>query len=221
MNQNILKPKEKLQVPVGGRNWVVERSADLETLWESIGEDEFGEDERLPYWAELWPASVLLGEWLLEHAEMIRGRTCLDIGCGLGLTGVIAAACGARVCAFDYEWPAVWFARRNAGYNDVPQPLWLQMDWRDPAVQPGVFDCAWAGDVFYEKRFFEPLEKLLSHGLSPLGQCLVAAPVRTVSNPAWQWLRELGWSVDRLTQRKVPLLGQNATVELWRIRRAG
>lgn len=216
---NLLEPKERLNIPVGGRDWTVERSADLETLWESIGEDDFGEDERLPYWAELWPASVLLGEWLLEQRQVISGRTCLDMGCGLGLTGIVAAHCGARVCAFDYEWPAVWFARRNAALNGVPQPLWLQMDWRKPALKPGAFDFVWAGDVFYEKRFFGPLEDLLSSCLSPEGRCWIAAPVRTVSNPAWDWLQGKGWSVERVRTRKVPLLGQNATVELWSIAR--
>jgi len=59
--ENLSTDREVIEVKTAGRIWKIERTADLETLWDSIGEDDFGEDERLPYWAELWPASVLLG----------------------------------------------------------------------------------------------------------------------------------------------------------------
>ena len=44
-----------LTVNACGRDWTLERAADMEALWESM--TEFTEDERLPYWTELWPSS--------------------------------------------------------------------------------------------------------------------------------------------------------------------
>ncbi|EGB13249.1 Methyltransferase type 12 [Pseudodesulfovibrio mercurii] len=210
-------PGSRVEVAVGGRVWLLDRAADMEALWDAMDGQDLDEDERLPYWAEVWPASVLLGRHILRNAERLRGRTCLDIGCGLGLTGMIASSVGARVAAFDYEWPAVRFARHNAALNDVPQPLWLLMDWRHPALKPGGFDFIWGGDVLYEKRFFDPLIRLFRHALAPDGRIWIGEPVRTVSRPVWERLEDEGFATEKLTVEKVALCGQNATVNLWEI----
>lgn len=207
----------RVSVAVGGRTWMLDREADMEALWERMGEGDLGEDERLPYWAEVWPASVLLGRHILRNADAVRGRPCLDLGCGLGLTGIIASHAGARVVAFDYEWPAVRFARCNATLNAVSQPLWALMDWRQPAVKAGAFDRIWGGDVLYERRFFDPLMRLFRHALAPGGRIWIGEPVRTVSRPVWDELRAEGFAPEKLTVEKVALCGQNATVNLWEI----
>eukprot|EP00828_Plagiopyla_frontata_P031647 TRINITY_DN41479_c0_g1_i1.p2 TRINITY_DN41479_c0_g1~~TRINITY_DN41479_c0_g1_i1.p2 ORF type:complete len:194 (+),score=70.58 TRINITY_DN41479_c0_g1_i1:281-862(+) len=144
----------RVEVRVEGRTWLLDRVADMEALWNAMDGDDLGKDERLPYWAEVWPASVLLARHILRNADLLAGRTCLDVGCGLGLTGIVASSVGAQVAAFDYEWPAVRFARHNAALNGVDQPLWMLMDWRRPALKQGAFDFIWGGDVLYEKRFF-------------------------------------------------------------------
>ena len=210
-------PGSRVEVEVEGRVWLLDRAADLEALWDEMDGDDMGDDERLPYWAEVWPASVLLGRHIARNADRVRGRTCLDVGCGLGLTGMIAGSVGARVLAFDYEWPAVSFARRNALLNRVPQPLWTVMDWREPAVRAGAFEFVWAGDVLYEKRFFEPLIRLFRHALAPNGRIWVGEPVRTVSRPVWDELRGRGFAAEKLAVEKVALCGQNATVNLWEV----
>jgi len=210
-------PGSRVEVEVEGRVWLIDRAADMEALWESMDDGDLDEDERLPYWAEVWPASVLLGRHILRNAVTLKGKSCLDLGCGLGLTGMIASSIGADVIGFDYEWPAVRFAQHNAELNNVPQPLWMLMDWRQPAVQQGAFDFIWGGDVLYEKRFFDPLIRLFRHALAPGGKIWIGEPVRTVSRPVWDELRDEGFSPEKLTVEKVALCGQNATVNLWEI----
>jgi len=212
-----LETISRINVDIGGRTWLLDRTADLETLWEQMGEGDQGEDERLPYWAEVWPASVLLGWHILRSADALRGKPCLDLGCGLGLTGLIASSIGAKVVAFDYEWPAVRFARHNAELNNVPQPLWMLMDWRSPALKAGAFDFVWGGDILYEKRFFDPLIRLFRHVLSPGGKIWIGEPARTVSRPVWEELRNRGFAPVKLAVEKVALSGQNVTVNLWEI----
>lgn len=189
----------------------------MEALWDAMDDGDLDDDERLPYWAEVWPASVLLGRHISRNAMILQGKKCLDLGCGLGLTAMIASSVGAQVVAFDYEWPAVRFARHNAEINDVPQPLWTQMDWRHPALCPNAFEHIWAGDVLYEKRFFEPIIQLFRHALAPGGSIWVGEPVRTVSRPVWDELRNEGFRPEKLITEKVALCGQNATVNLWEI----
>ncbi|WP_147821918.1 class I SAM-dependent methyltransferase [Salidesulfovibrio onnuriiensis] len=211
------EPGHRVSVEVEGRTWRLDRASDLEALWEAMDEASMGDDERLPYWVELWPASVLLGRWLVRNAEVLRGRRCLDLGCGLGLTGMIASDLGAEVVAFDYEWPAVRFALHNGRVNKVRQPLWTVMDWRRPAFRDHCFDFIWGGDVLYEKRFFEPLKLLFRSSLAEGGKIWIGEPVRTVSRPVWEELEADGFHTNKITTEKVALCGQNATVNLWEI----
>lgn len=207
-------PRETLRVDVSGRQWLVERTGDLETLWDAMDDGDFDDDERLPYWAELWPASVLLGEWLIRKRGAISGMNCLDLGCGLGLTAMIASDVGARVTAFDYEFPPLYFARRNARANSVTQPLWVQMDWRNPAIKPESFDFIWGGDVLYEKRFFDPLERLFRYALKPGGKIWMAEPRREVSTPVWGKLESLGWKTELPLTAKAACCGADMTVNI-------
>ena len=62
----------------GGRQFVLEREADLESLWQEMTEKPSSlEDERLPYWTELWPAALVLADWLCagrseEHTSELQ-----------------------------------------------------------------------------------------------------------------------------------------------------
>ncbi|OBQ45917.1 class I SAM-dependent methyltransferase [Halodesulfovibrio spirochaetisodalis] len=212
----------RLEVPLCGRNWVLDRAADLETLWESMVDDEFGDDERLPYWTELWPSSLVLGEHLFVHKEEIVGKRCLDIGCGLGLTAIIASWLGAHVIAMDYEFEALRFARKNAALNDVPQPVWTLMDWRFPAVRPQSVDVMWGGDIMYEVRFVEPVLSFLEHCLVPGGRAWVAEPNRNVYKEFKAQLDKRGWKSRKLLTEKTSAIYEQpskVTVNLWELSR--
>lgn len=74
-------------------------------------------DERLPYWAELWPSSLALAKWLYENTKYIQGKNCLDLGCGLGFTAICGAWRGAHVLGVDYEERAIMLAKENALAN--------------------------------------------------------------------------------------------------------
>lgn len=210
----------RIDMSLCGREWHLERAADLETLWETMGNDEFGADERLPYWTELWPSSMVLGQWLYTRQADISGKLCLDLGCGLGLTAMVASWLGARVVAMDYEPMALHFAARNAVLNEVPSPLWTVMDWRFPAVAAHAFDYVWGGDIMYERRFVEPVLAFLEHALAPGGVAWVAEPNRNVYNQFLTLLDRHGWKARRLsTQQAAALYEQPSavTVSLWEL----
>lgn len=214
-------PRQRLRVPVGGRTFLVERAGDLESLWEDLGHEDFGADERLPYWVELWPSSLSLARFLAARSAEIDGLACLDLGCGLGLTALAAAAAGAKVLGLDYERPAVAFARHNAALNGLDGPLWVQMDWREPGFAPGAFQRIWGADILYEKRFFEPLERLFDLVLAPGGRIWIAEADREVSRPAWDHLRSRGWAARRLSTESVASVTGDfeATVHMWELTR--
>ncbi|MGE4553500.1 MAG: methyltransferase [Desulfovibrionaceae bacterium] len=211
----------RLELDCGGRRFVIRREADLEALWDAMDQTAFGGDERLPYWAELWPAGVFLAQWFAEDPARVAGLRCLDLGCGLGYTALAAAWLGGRVLGVDYEPEAVRHAVMNARRNGLAdRPLaFACMDWRRPGLAPGAFERIWGGDVVYERRFFEPLERLFAGALAPGGLVWIAEPVRDVSRDVWADWAGRGWAVRRVDERMVPLGAQRPRVRLWELRR--
>lgn len=206
----------RLRLELGGRVFQLTRQDDMEALWDGIGEASFGEDERMPYWAELWPASLLLTAWLLGHAEVLAGKRCLDLGCGMGLSSMAGAAAGATVVAADYEELALAHTAVNAAANALPV-LPLAMDWRHPCLREGCFDIIWGSDILYESRFYAPLVRLFRTLPAPGGRIWLADPRREVSRPVWKRLAADGFRVARLHEEVVPFSTYRMTVNLYEI----
>ena len=217
-----------------GRGWTIQRPTDLESLWDAIAsdnnDDAFGVDERLPYWVELWPSSMALAEWIMEHKERIAGKPCLDLGCGLGFTALVGALAGGQVTGFDYEPAALHYARINARMNGFSafgangsgpvEPFWLVMDWRTPAVQKGSFPVIWAGDIMYEKRFTRPVAAFLHHALAPDGVMWLAEPGRGIYNDFVSALGDYGLCSRRRAERRATAFeGHTVGIRLWEIYR--
>ena len=215
-----------IKVHAAGRDWTLLRPADLESLWEAMTEEEstpqeFIEDERLPYWVELWPSSLALSDWIAERGNELCGRVCLDMGCGLGLTALVAHSLGAKVVGMDYERDALKFASLNTAENGLSgEPLWAVVDWRIPAFRRGAFDFIWGGDIMYERRFVTPVLDCLEYALAPGGRVWLAEPNRNVYDDFRGALTLRGWRSNRVYNGKVaPLHVQKhqVSVSLWEL----
>jgi predicted nicotinamide N-methyase len=116
-----------------------------------IDEEDFDRDERLPYWAELWPSAVALARYLSERD--LGGTRVIELGCGVGLPTVVALARGARVLATDHYEAALAFTAYNASTNLYLEPEVSALDWRWPDLEGiGTFDLVLAADVLYERK---------------------------------------------------------------------
>ena len=125
-----------------------------------IDEARFGEDEFMPYWAELWASGVALAAVVAERD--VRGLLVLELGCGLGLPSIAAALGGADVLATDWATEALDVTRSNAERNGA-QVETLLSNWSKPAalLQRAPFDLVLCADVLYEPRNVDALLELL------------------------------------------------------------
>lgn len=145
-------------------------------------------DERLPYWAELWPSSVALAEELLRGPPIDGNLKVLEIGCGLGLAGIAAGLRGATVTMTDYLPEALDAARLNWEENIGSASDIRQMDWRAPDPELSA-DLILVADVAYEERAFAPLSNTFHRLLLPNGKILLAEPQRRITKPFIRSLR--------------------------------
>lgn len=183
-----------IKVNAAARQWLLKRGASLEDLWDNMDEGDFDEDH-IPYWAEVWPASLLLADWLWRKRAEIAGRICLDLGCGLGLTAMVGQSLGARVLAVDYERDAICHTMSNAQSNGVGSPLAAVMDWRRPALRRGSISRIWAADILYEKRHMRPILEFLTLALPPAGKAWLASPRRAIFYDFLDLAKTEGWRI--------------------------
>ncbi len=163
-----------------------------------LDEAEFARDERIPYWAELWPAARVLARHLLD-APRPRGRV-LELGCGLALPSLVLLGRGADVLATDYYDDALLFARANAERNGLPDLPTSLLDWRTPPTELGRFGTVVAADVLYEARNIAPFEAALQVLLAEGGEVLLADPDRKHLPAFLATMRGSGWRVRELAR---------------------
>ncbi len=144
-----------------------------------IREEDFVKDERLPYWADVWPSSIILAGKLLELKG--HGKTALELGCGVGLSTLAATSAGFDVLSTDYYEDALDVTRANVFRNLGTIARTRLVDWRHLPVDLGTFDLVFASDVLYEKEYAELLPVLLRGLLAPGGMALIADPGRVAA----------------------------------------
>ena len=144
-----------------------------------IREEDFVKDERLPYWADVWPSSLILAGKLLGLKG--RGKTALELGCGVGLSTLAAATAGYDVLSTDYYEDALDVTRANVFRNLGKLARTRLVDWRHLPDDLGRFDLVFASDVLYEEEYAELLPVILKRVLVPTGFALIADPGRVAA----------------------------------------
>ncbi len=126
--------------------------------------------ETAPFWAFCWASGQVLARYVLDHADLMRGRRVVDFGCGSGVVAIAAALAGAaRVAACDCDPAALEATRRNAARNGVALGA-------AEALEPLLGDCdvLLASDVLYEL----PTCQLLSRAAARTELAILADPER-------------------------------------------
>lgn len=198
---------------------VLDQVAAEEDRLEKVSGQRAAEDQlHLPYWAELWESARGIGQWLVRNADILdfRFAICdlnsnrkpktenpkfLDLGCGMGLAGAVAARLGARVLFADLEPPALLFARLNS-LPDKSRVRTRRVDWRSDRLRE-TFDLILGADILYERKQWDHLEAFWRAHLKPDGAILLGEPGRQTGELFVEWITERGWLLKEHSE-KVP-----------------
>jgi len=152
-----------------------------------------------PYWALVWGGARVMADHLAARVAC-AGASVLDVGCGLGLVALVAAARGASVTAVDRESAPIEFLRASAALNAAAI---------DTVVGDLVatdlgrrFDVVLAADLLYERAEFGRLAAALADLLAPHGVLWVADPRRVDTTGFYRELDRRGLVVreDRVSE---------------------
>jgi predicted nicotinamide N-methyase len=216
-------------VEAGGLTLAFTRIADPNRVLDQVAEEEDrrdklagrrrpGEELHLPYWAELWDSSLAMIELLAEQARTrnsglsTQDFSVLDLGCGMGLTGAVAAALGARVLFADLEPDALLFARLNAiEFEDRIRTR--RLNWQTARLTER-FDLIIGADILYDKTQWPYLEPFWRGHLNPGGTILLGEPGRQTGDMFQDWIKPHPW---RLTQLKRNVATRTAPIRLFQL----
>jgi predicted nicotinamide N-methyase len=140
-------------------------------------------DDYMPYWAYLWPGAVLLAEVVAREPWPVtqpgaEALEVLEIGCGVGLAGLVAMSRGLHVCFSDYDEAPLLFVEQSTRANGF-DPFHFTtrfLDWRYPPEE--TYPVILGSDVLYERRLVPLVANLLAKMLAPRGLALIACPGR-------------------------------------------
>ncbi|KAM9392282.1 protein-lysine N-methyltransferase EEF2KMT isoform 2-T2 [Pholidichthys leucotaenia] len=119
-----------------------------------------------------WEAALYLAEWALDHEQVFTGRTVLELGSGVGLTGItICRCCSPNKFVFsDCHATVLQKLRENVQLNGLSEQTSStvrveELDWtaatEEKLGQIGA-DVVIAADVVYDPDVVRSLVKLLS-----------------------------------------------------------
>jgi len=108
-----------------------------------------------PYWAFCWPGGQAIARYLLDNAELVRGKRVIDFAAGSGISSMAAARAGARsIVANDIDALSLVAARLNAAANGLSIATSCE-DWLAGTAGEPESDIVIAGDVCYERQMSE------------------------------------------------------------------
>jgi predicted nicotinamide N-methyase len=175
-------------------------------------------DDYMPYWAYLWPGAYLLAE-VVAREPWPKGRQALEIGCGLGLAGLMGLARGLKVVFSDYDAAALPFAALSAHENGFDSASYSTrlLDWRNPPDDR--FEIILGADVLYERWLVPLVVNVLERMLASGGLALLAGPYRVATQELEPMLAARGFSCHSLPIDAASENGQPVRGTLHRIAR--
>ena len=197
-------------ISIAGHTFNFTRAADPNRVLDEIaaeedrrerasGERKDGEELHLPYWAELWDSALGMAQLLIQkHDDLLRGAqhpppAVLDLGCGMGLTGMVAASLGMQVTLADLEPPPLLFAKLNClPYS--PSARTLRLNWQSARLIKR-FDLILGADILYERAQWDHLEPFWRAHVHLGGAVLLGEPGRPTGNDFPDWITARGWNL--------------------------
>lgn len=197
-------PIAEEQLLIGDFTYRICHAADSETLFNELlqlpDDHPAIKDEQIPYWAELWPSAIGLAGFLIEQSERVKDKSVLEIGCGLGLPGIVAGRTASTVVLTDYLNDPVRMAALNWKLNHGTAATTALLDWRSDLPAEKV-DVLLASDVAYERRMFDSLMECFNRFVKDDGIVIISEPDRHFARDFFKNLPHRGWTVETTTQK--------------------
>ena len=153
------------------------------------------------YWRRVWPAGLGLAAYIIRRfgAKGLGGTRVLDLGCGVGLIGIVCGQLGARVTFLDRERRALAAVRRNCRLNGLGKAQTISGDWNHGGqrLPRAAYDMVVGGDVVYDELEWKAISSALMRALRADGIALLADPGWVEKSKMQATFRQSGFAVSK------------------------
>jgi predicted nicotinamide N-methyase len=153
------------------------------------------------YWRRVWPAGLGLAAYIIKRfrAKGLGGYRVLDLGCGVGLIGIVCRQLGARVTFLDRERRALAAVRRNCRLNGLGKAQTISGDWNHGGqrLPRAAYDMVVGGDVVYDELEWKAICSALTRALRADGIALLADPGWVEKSKMQATFRQSGFAVSK------------------------
>ncbi len=129
-----------------------------------------------PLWSKVWEASLLLASKMASR-PVDPGERLLELGAGLGVSGLAAAAFGHDVTITEYDPHALAFLEANRLENGCHHARVRRLDWHHLDLDER-FDVILGSELIYRESDFQAMRSLFRELLQPGGEILLAGETR-------------------------------------------
>ena len=155
------------------------------------------------YWNRIWPSEVALSECLIHQffPTKMAGAKVLEIGCGTGLAGVVAAQLGAFTMFSDMVPITLEAVKETCQLNHISNFDTCTLDWSEKIESKEQYDVVLGSEVFYDEAILADVSHVLEQVLAPGGKGIFCDPNRLGLDTI-----ELGFQEKfNLSVEKIPL----------------
>ncbi len=134
-------------------------------------------DIPFPYWSQVWPSALVLGDFLLRNIDLIKNKKVVELAAGLGLPSMIAAEYASHVLCSDYLAEPVAIMQRSAihnGFNNLQVKI---LNWQS-LPEDLEADVVLLSDINYEPKEFEQQYQLINFLLQKNTLVILSTPPR-------------------------------------------
>lgn len=140
------------------------------------------QEQQNPYWARLWPASLGLSNFILQHPHWVQVPLVLELAAGIGLPSIVAARFAQQVMCTDIEPNAIPVMQANVQLHQCTNVTCTVADWLH---LPSLWhpQTILLSDVNYEPAAFAGLIQVLQQQLAAGACIMLATPQRLMAKP--------------------------------------
>ncbi|MCF8094082.1 MAG: methyltransferase domain-containing protein [Desulfobacteraceae bacterium] len=177
LRENIeLEPK---MLAIGGKRLELLCVKNLEPFISDLEQNGQESFDNFPFWVKIWEASIVLTDRLV-HMDPDKEEHILELGAGMGITGLFLGAFGYRVTITDSNKDALALIKQNAEHNGIDNVEVAELDWHRPRLD-STFDTICGSELVYRKSDVEAVTGILRRLLKPGGTAYLAHDISRMS----------------------------------------
>ncbi len=167
---------ELMPIAIGGKKLELYVIRNWDVFVNNLAEKGEGYIRKFPFWVKIWEASIVLADHLIRIC-LEKKKEILEIGAGMGDTGLFLGAFGHKVTITDYEEDALELLRMNVQRNGLNNVSVRKLDWNNPDLT-GRYDIICGSELVYNETSIGPIINLFRKYLRPEGTVFLSHDFR-------------------------------------------